>query len=52
MKTRREAIDYCLSLGTAYEDTPFRDKNWTVVRHMKTNKVFAIKQSYLLTKKK
>lgn len=41
MKTRQEAINYCLSLGHAYEDTPFRDKNWTVVRHVKNNKVFA-----------
>jgi len=41
MKTRKEAIDYCLSLANAYEDYPFRDKNWTLIRHMANKKVFA-----------
>ncbi|MGG1247679.1 MmcQ/YjbR family DNA-binding protein [Bacillus spizizenii] len=41
MKTREEAIDYCLSFKDAYEDYPFRDKNWTLMRHVKNRKVFA-----------
>ncbi|MCY8701534.1 MmcQ/YjbR family DNA-binding protein, partial [Bacillus spizizenii] len=32
MKNREEAIDYCLSFKDAYEDYPFRDKNWTLMR--------------------
>lgn len=38
---RAEAIDYCLSLGNTYEDYPFRDRNWTVMRHIANKKVFA-----------
>ncbi|MGE7826821.1 MmcQ/YjbR family DNA-binding protein [Paenibacillus sp. NPDC093718] len=41
MRNRQEAIDYCLSLGHSYEDQPFRDKNWTVIRHQDNHKVFA-----------
>lgn len=41
MKSRREAIDYCLSLENTYEDYPFRDTNWTLMRHVKNKKVFA-----------
>lgn len=41
MKTRDEAIQYCLSFKDVYEDYPFRDANWTVIRHSKNQKVFA-----------
>ena len=41
MRTRQEAIRYCLSLGSCYEDYPFRDPNWTVIRHNESRKVFA-----------
>lgn len=41
MKTRKDVIDYCLKLGNRYEDYPFRDKNWTLMRHKKNKKVFA-----------
>ncbi|MFD1175145.1 MmcQ/YjbR family DNA-binding protein [Paenibacillus puldeungensis] len=41
MKSRKEAIDYCLGLGNTYEDYPFRDKNWTLMRQVENNKVFA-----------
>lgn len=41
MKTREEAIQYCLSLKNCYEDYPFRDTNWTVIRHVENRKVFA-----------
>jgi len=41
MERREEAVEYGLSLGNAYEDYPFRDKNWTVLRHIGNRKVFA-----------
>lgn len=41
MKTREEAIQYCLSFENSYEDYPFRDENWTVMRHTENRKVFA-----------
>ena len=33
MTTREEAILACLALPFSYEDTPFPDPNWTVIRH-------------------
>jgi predicted DNA-binding protein (MmcQ/YjbR family) len=41
MKNREEAIGYCLEIGNTYEDYPFRDKNWTLMRHLDNKKVFA-----------
>lgn len=41
MKTRKDAINYCLKLDNTYEDYPFRDKNWTLMRHKENKKVFA-----------
>ena len=41
MKTRQEAIDFCMSLGDVYEDYPFHDDNWTIMRHRKNRKMFA-----------
>ena len=41
MRTRQEAIAYCLTYEHVYEDYPFRDQNWCVIRHRKSNKVFA-----------
>lgn len=41
MKKRKEAIDYCLTLKDVYEDYPFHDMNWCVIRHKDNNKVFA-----------
>lgn len=41
MESRKEAIDFCLRLENTYEDYPFRDKNWTVIRHKENKKVFA-----------
>ena len=41
MLTRKEAIDYCLSLQSTYEDYPFHDFNWTVMRHKVNKKMFA-----------
>lgn len=41
MKTRSEAIKFCLAMKDTYEDYPFKDKNWTLIRHKAGNKVFA-----------
>lgn len=41
MKTRKDAVDFCLSLVGVYEDYPFRDDNWTIMRHKKNKKMFA-----------
>jgi predicted DNA-binding protein (MmcQ/YjbR family) len=41
MKTRQEAIEYCMKLENTYKDSPFRDKNWTLIRHKENKKVFA-----------
>ncbi len=41
MKEKKEAIEYCLSFQNVYEDYPFRDPNWCVIRHKKNRKVFA-----------
>lgn len=41
MKTRKDIIDFCLSLKNTYEDYPFHDFNWTVMRHKDNKKMFA-----------
>ena len=41
MTERKEAIDYCLTFQNVYEDYPFHDPNWCVIRHRGSNKVFA-----------
>ncbi|MBQ3164106.1 MAG: MmcQ/YjbR family DNA-binding protein [Lachnospiraceae bacterium] len=41
MRERREVIDYCLTFKNVFEDYPFRDNNWCVIRHKKNKKVFA-----------
>lgn len=41
MTKRKEAISYCLTLTDVYEDYPFRDANWCVIRHRSNQKVFA-----------
>ncbi len=38
---RRELIDFCLTLPDVYEDYPFHDDNWTVIRCRKNKKIFA-----------
>ena len=38
MVTRAEVIALCLRLPDSYEDYPFDDPNWTVMRH-KTNQI-------------
>lgn len=41
MKVRKEAIAFCNNLVNVYEDYPFHDPNWTVMRHVENKKVFA-----------
>ena len=41
MKERKQIIKYCLGFKNVYEDYPFRDTNWCVIRHRENEKVFA-----------
>ena len=41
LKERQEIIDLCLNYPGAYEDYPFHDPNWCVMRHQENKKVFA-----------
>ena len=42
MTARKEAVAACMSVGDAYEDYPFDDANWTVMRHSTGDKCFAL----------
>lgn len=39
---RAQAIALCLRLPDAWEDYPFHDPNWTVMRHKSNRKSFAM----------
>ncbi len=41
MKSKKALIDYCLSLPGAYEDHPFAEDDWTVMRRAETTRGFA-----------
>ncbi len=41
MTERKEIIQYCLTYKNVYEDYPFHDPNWCVIRHKSNKKVFA-----------
>ncbi|MDO5292623.1 MAG: MmcQ/YjbR family DNA-binding protein [bacterium] len=41
MMTREEAIVYCLTFKEVREDYPFKDTNWTLMRHKENKKAFA-----------
>ena len=41
MQTRAEAIAACLRFPDAFEDYPFTDPIWTVMRHKTNRKAFA-----------
>ena len=41
MQEKREIIDYCLTYKNVFEDYPFHDPNWCVIRHKENNRVFA-----------
>lgn len=38
---RQQVIDYCLTFEYVYEDYPFHDQNWCVIRHEENDKIFA-----------
>lgn len=40
MKTREEALEYGLSFPDTYQDAPFKDTNWQLVRYSGTGKAF------------
>lgn len=42
MITREDVIKYCFTLQNVYEDYPFHDENWTVMRCKQNNKTFAL----------
>ena len=39
--SRSDIVDYCLTFAHAYEDYPFDDTNWTVMRRRDTRRGFA-----------
>lgn len=41
MDTREEVLKYCLSFEGAYQDAPFHDDNWQLVRYKKNKRAFA-----------
>lgn len=41
MNTTNDLIAYCLTLPDVYEDQPFHDPRWTVIRLKGSRKVFA-----------
>lgn len=41
MIERKEVIAYCLTYQNVYEDYPFHDPNWCVIRHKDNHKIFA-----------
>ena len=40
MKTREEALKYGLSFKNVYEEKPFHDQNWQLVRARESKKAF------------
>ena len=41
IKEKKQVIDYCLTYQNVYEDYPFSDPDWCVIRHKENQKVFA-----------
>lgn len=41
MTDREAVLRYCLSLPDTYQDAPFHDENWQLVRYRKNKKAFA-----------
>ena len=40
MKTRKQALAYGLSFPDTYQDAPFHDENWQLVRYKGNDKAF------------
>ena len=41
MKTREEILKYALTFPDTYQDTPFHDPHWVLVRYRKNKRAFA-----------
>lgn len=41
MTEKKKVISYCLKFEDVFEDYPFHDPNWCVIRHKGNKKVFA-----------
>ncbi len=41
MREKKEVVRFCMSFPDVYEDYPFDDGNWCVMRHKGTKKTFA-----------
>jgi predicted DNA-binding protein (MmcQ/YjbR family) len=41
MRSREEVIHYCKTFENVYEDYPFHDDNWTIMRCKDNKKIFA-----------
>lgn len=41
MRTRAEVTAFCRQQEEVIEDYPFRDQNWTMMRHVRNRKTFA-----------
>lgn len=41
MTTRQEVLAYCLTFPDTWQDAPFHDDNWQIVRYKKNKKAFA-----------
>ena len=41
MKTREEILKYALTFPDTYQDTPFHDPNWVLVRYRQNKRAFA-----------
>ena len=48
MKTREEALEYGLSFPGAYQEAPFHDPNWQLVRYNGNKKAFLIRLSFAI----
>lgn len=42
LSSRKDVIAYCLTFAGVYEDYPFHDPNWTVMRCRSNTKTFAL----------
>ena len=40
MITRKQVLEYALSFADTYQDAPFHDDNWQLVRYRGNKKVF------------
>ena len=41
MRNKKDLIAHCLTYPEVYEDYPFRDHEWAVIRHRSNRRVFA-----------